>query len=225
MILNEKTKMISIGGGCYSNILLTRLDKLTGLNIRVPGPIDNLRSLHGIEGSLKLFDGSLQEQLLGENASFQIEKKKAGKQSFDEVDFNFVFEDFAIIHNDYRKEKYKANLKTRFENLKAFYQEAKTNPNYFFLYTLCQFDRKSIGRLKIIKQKFQELGIDNKIIFVGTSIAPVKLENETKSNTENWPDFNWPEWTEVFGKNYIILRNCDYYDLGAKLFLTKLKEL
>lgn len=220
-----ETKIISMGGGCFSNILLVKLNHLTGLSIRVPGPIDNLRSVYGIDGSLHLFDKSLEQELLSENAEYREIKKAKGKQSYDEVDIEFAFKNFVIVHNDYRTEKYKKGLKQRFENFYDFYEKSLNNDNYLYIYTLCQYDRKSLGHLYNIKHKLEKLGILDKILFIGTAVAPVPLEGQKISNMGKWPDYNWPEWQEVFGDRYIVLRNCDYYDTATKLFLEKLQKL
>jgi hypothetical protein len=224
MDLSNK-KIISIGGGCFSNILLTRLNKLTGYDIRVPGPIDNLRSQHGILGSLKLFDKSLEEQLLGKNAKPYIYKKADGKKPYDECDEEFKFEDFVIIHNDWSTDKYKEGLKNRFNNFYDFYEKSKKDGNYLFIYTLCEFDNKSIGELNTIKEHLKKLGILDKTIFIGEEIAKQPVENFELSNQVNWPNFNFENWKKIFEDKYMIIPNSNYYDLAAKTFLEILKTL
>lgn len=219
----EDTKFISFGGGCFSNILLTRLDKLTGYNIRTAGPIDNLRSIHGIVGSLKLFDKSLEEQLIGAGANPLITNKKDGKKAYDECEQEFKFEDFAIIHNDWRTQKCKDELKRRFNNFYEFVKNAEDNSNYHFLYTLCEFDNRSIEELNAIKDILIELGIYDKCIFVGTEIAAQPIETYTLSNQVNWPNFNFENWKAVFGDKYIVITDSNYYDLAAEKFLNILK--
>lgn len=221
----EDTKFISFGGGCFSNILLTRLDKLTGLNIRVAGPIDNLRSIHGISGSLKLFDGSLEEQIIGENAKYVVSIKKNGQQSFDECNKDFTFEDFVIVHNDYETDKCKKELKRRFDNFNNFLLESKSNPNYWFIYTLCEYDNKSVEELYAIKDTLKNIGILDRCIFIGDEIAKNPVGSYTKSNQVNWPEYNFQNWKTVFGNRYIVITDSDYYDYAAVKFYSALLNM
>ena len=224
MDLSNK-KFISIGGGCFSNILLTRLDKLTNQSIRVAGPIDNLRSIHGILGSLHLFDGSLEEELLGPNANPIITTKKDGKKAFDEVDKEFKFKNFAIIHNDWTSEKCKTELKRRFDNFYDFYEKSKTDNNYWFVYTLCEFDKHNVEEVKEIQSKLNELGILDRLIIIGEQPTFELKENVKPNNELGWPKFDFQEWKEVFGERYIVIDEANYYDLAAEKFLNVLKRI
>lgn len=221
----EGKKFISIGGGCFSNILLTRLDKLTNQSIRVAGPIDNLRSIHGIIGSLNLFNRSLEEQLLGKNANPIITVKKDGKKAYDECDKEFKFKDFAIIHNDWTSDKCRNELKKRFNNFYNFYEKSKTDNNYWFIYTLCEFDKRAVEEVKEIRLKLKELGILDRLIIIGEQPTFESKENVKPNNELGWPNFDFPEWKEVFGEQYIVIDEANYYDLAAEKFLRFLKNI
>lgn len=183
----DKAKFMSIGSNCYNIAFLG--------NYRVRGPIDNILSLKGLSSTVKLFDGTFEEEILN-SPPWNIEFKKNSKNIL-----VYTYEDFQIIHNDPLTEKFKKKSKRRLQSLETFSKEVRTNPNFYFVYTLgihdVKYESGEPGKGKSTEEltHFFLEGLEalknfidlNKVIFVGTFQKEVSIgwaKNHSKQVAE-----------------------------------------
>lgn len=176
----ENLKFMSIGSNCYGMAYMGEQ--------RVRGPIDNVLATKGLTSAISLFNGTLENEILN-----TIPKEYA-KTNPSQNDITFRYENFWVVHNDVRTDKFKEEFHKRIQNFNDFYKNIKL-PEYWFIYNLGQFDVKfsaGVGRgenTEIPTEYFlsgldymKKLGLTNKIIFVG-NLHSIPRTNFAKFNS------------------------------------------
>ena len=160
----ENLKFMSIGSNCYGMAYMGEQ--------RVRGPIDNFLAMKGFSSTITLFEGTIENEILNT-------KPKEFKGSPRQFEVTFLYDNFWIVHNDARTNKFKEEFQRRIQNFNEFYKNIDL-PDHWFIYNLGQFDIKfsdGIGKgintqeptdyfLKGLEY-IKSLDILNKIIFVG----------------------------------------------------------
>lgn len=212
----ENLKFMSIGSNCYGMAYMG--------NQRVRGPIDNVLAIKGLTSAISLFNGTLENEILN-----TIPKEYA-KTNPSQNDITFRYENFWVVHNDVRTDKFKEEFHKRIQSFNDFYKNIKL-PDYWFIYNLGQFDVKfseGVGRgenTEIPTEYFlsgldymKKLGLINKIIFVG-NLHSIPRTNFAKFNSSiikemvpyyvNITDICLPrpEKNQIEFKNYLTTLN------------------
>lgn len=171
MIKFEELKFMSIGGGCLALYLLGK--------DRLPGPIDNV--LIKTDKAVKLLLDSQYLEYIKSNKKKKILKNHDYKD-WQEIPYLYNYEDnLVIIHNDPTTEKYLKNLNIRLKNFYNFYKKVKTNPEYYFIFTIPysmighNTHEQINNRLEKLILLFKKYNLLDKVVFI-TGKAPDTLE-------------------------------------------------
>lgn len=199
-------KFMCLGGCCASIYTLGEM--------RVPGPVDNLHSLNGLETIKVIFNKELENEFFSENSI--LERRKLDKRMIDNVgldseshwcEYETLFKHYRMNHNDPTKENVQEELKKRIHTLYDFIDNIKNEKNNYLIYALCQYDFKD-GKfnmeqfskgIKILKEN----GVLDKTFFLGT---------RSKENT----------WYHFYNNNF--RNNKNYFEVELLSKGDKLKE-
>lgn len=126
-------QFMSLGGCCADMPILG--------DLRVRGPVDNYKSLHGLRDALGLFNGDFEKQMF-EEGPVKVKPRKAQWKGDGEK--SFYFRDWENHHIDYDNPHIKDKIKERFEAFKEFSKKVKTDPDCYFVWVLVKHDTQSI---------------------------------------------------------------------------------
>jgi len=118
--------LMSIGACC------TSLFFMKNLNLRIPGPVDNLRG-DNLSSCIKLLNGDFYNSIINNTYYFLDEK-------WEDIDI-CQFSGFQMIHNNFHLDKTKIEIIKRYNNLLKYLEEAKNNKEMFFVISYRDIDR------------------------------------------------------------------------------------
>lgn len=187
----EDMKFMSIGGNCAPIGFLGK--------DRIRGPVDNLAGVRDKLCFECLFDGTFLEDFKKEP---KIENRHPGYTG--DSDKAYIYEHYAVCHNNPFEEKYKIELKKRYETFLDFYSHIEL-PAYYFTYSLnteISKTRNKIQNKELIDKEISFLkdkGLFQKTIFVGTKNVNVKnnWNYYAKEFEEEYPDVLYVELLDL----------------------------
>lgn len=172
---------MSIGACC------TSLFFMKNLNLRIPGPVDNLRG-DDLSSCIKLLNGDFYNSIVNNTYLFLDEKWEG---------INICkFDGFDMIHNDFHLNKTKYELLKRYNNLLQYLEKSKTNKEMFFVLSYRDVDSEYLNKDTIsnIENNLPEY-IKNRLIVI--------LETEIGGQcAENFPDIGY--YTKFYTPYYIM---------------------
>ena len=208
--------LISLGVSCGS------LFFMNGLQLRTPGPVDNLGG-DNLCSCIKLLNGSFYKSIIDNTYYFT-------NDNIHDVYEVCHFDGFYMIHNDFHLSKTKNELIKRYNNLLKYLEEAKTDKEMFFILShisddqfLSKDDMNYLinniplyikNRLIIIGENWDECGIntnkypliDNYPLYsVDISILRNINTNILKNDFNNWWNINKHFYEERNKCNYDLL--------------------
>lgn len=111
---------MSIGVSCGA------LFFMKGLDLRIPGPVDNLDG-GNLLSTVKLLNGEFYNSIINKTYTFDNEKPDWGEYP------TCRFTGFNMFHNDFHLEKTQNELMKRYNNLLEYLEKAKEDKEMFFV--------------------------------------------------------------------------------------------
>lgn len=211
-------KFICIGGMCLGAIVLRHITNKNYQELKTP--INNVSLNGGFLNSHKLFDGTFEKEILGEEPKVInkiIEGAKFPSQWFSES--------YTFPHTDFNKETTLPRLKQRFNEFNRFIESPKDD--YWYLYSLHESDVNLTEdeireQINVLSQYIDT----NRIIFLGgerynglksTLCGYNVAKNKFKNRNENF--------AKVVGDRYFIIAPSNVYELAALDFINQFEDM
>lgn len=203
----ENLKFMSIGGCCLSVYVLGK--------DRIRGPIDN-----ALIFNKKTIELIINNQYYSYIKHHKPTKTKKANIVPWEPEFNYEYQDIVrIVHNDVELPKFMPELKRRVNNFNDFWLDFKTNPKKFLIFTIpysmLKSDKSGLlnNYLEDIIVYFKEIGILDKVIFIGGKQSPRVEKQVWYNNYLTEQDLMYLK--TKYNIKYIELNNLIITRLGA----------
>lgn len=148
--------MQCIGSGCHAMFLSSLL------GLRNKGPIDNVSLINGIIDIKYLFDNSLLDEIKNNEYENINECNPPEDNRFPQ----YTFKHYLFVHNDINLEKTKVEFFYRYNKFLIYLNEAKNNPELFFVYSINENDLLLSEEEKLIGLNYIPQFVKNRLIFV-----------------------------------------------------------
>lgn len=151
-------KIISIGANCIA------ADFTKALGIREKGPVDNISDFN-IWKSPTLFTRQFYKDVFHSNYAI----RNSSKEQIEKFHFFNKFFCFSngmcIVHNDFRKIKFRFSLKRRIVNFRRYYKKSIKQEGLWYVYSLDYLDKQlSENRIRQVRNQLPKVCSEHLIV-------------------------------------------------------------